>query len=195
MFTGIVQEKGPVVFLERGDVMLYAVDFPHEGLKIGASVSINGVCQTVVSVDGAVFFEAIEETLRCTTLGDLMVGDEVNIERSARIGDEIGGHLLSGHIMTTATISHIKDNAFTFGLKDTRYLFRKGFVAIDGMSLTVVDVFEGGFSVHLIPETERFFRKGLGERVNVEFDATTVACVDTVSRLIPNTGNNTVCRK
>ena len=183
MFTGIIRILGAVTAVERGAVMCYALDFPHEGLEIGASVSVNGVCQTVVSLDQGVWFEAIEETLQRTTLDTLEVGQKVQIERAARFGDEIGGHLLSGHIFCTSTIEKVEGHIFTFSIDDPRYLFEKGYVAIDGMSLTVVDVLEKSFTVHLIPETLKLFTKGVGERVNLEFDALTIAAVDTVKRM------------
>ena len=191
MFTGIIRQKGRVVFVKKGAILLYAVDFPHDGLRIGSSVAIDGVCQTVVLLDDAVYFEAIGETLMRTTLGKLSVGDLVNIERSACVGDEIGGHPLSGHVMTTAVLSSIENNVYTFSIENTRYLFEKGFVAIDGMSLTVVDVLEKSFTVHLIPETLKWFTKKVGDLVNIEFDSMTVACVETVNRSYANSDKPT----
>ena len=186
MFTGIIRQIGKIISLEKGSVWRYGVEFPHSRLEIGASVSVDGICQTVVATEKAVvFFEAIEETLRCTTLASLQVGQSVNIERSAKLGDEIGGHLLSGHITCRAKIEKVEGNIYHFGIEDTTYLFEKGFVAIDGMSLTVVDVGEKSFSVHLIPETLKVFKKKQGDLVNIEFDALTVAAVKTVKRCMP----------
>ncbi len=191
MFTGIVRFIGRITEIIRKESLLqYAVAFPHEHLERGASVSIDGVCQTVVRIDGEnVWFDAIEETLQKTTLGSIEVGDLVNIERSAKIGDEIGGHLLSGHIYGTATLAQIDGNIFTFTCpqKWLKYLFPKGFVALNGASLTVVDVGISHFTVHLIPETLKrttFGQKKIGDRVNVEFDSLTQAAVETVERLI-----------
>ena len=185
MFTGIIRQKGRIVAIEKGKVMRYGISFSHEGLKIGASVAIDGVCQSVVSLEDAVYFEAIDETLKRSTLGDLKVDQLVNIERSARFGDEIGGHPLSGHVYCRATISKVQNNIYTFTLEKTDYLFEKGFVAIDGMSLTVVDVSKSSFTVHLIPETLKWFTKGVGDLVNIEFDSLTVAAVETVNRCMP----------
>lgn len=177
MFTGIIQQRGKVIAIEKGDILRYALSFPYSHLTIGASVSVEGVCQTVVALDGGVWFEAIEETCKRTTLGSLQLGQLVHIERSAKIGDEIGGHLLSGHISCTAKIEKIENNIYTFAINDTSYLFEKGFVGVDGMSLTVVDVFQEGFTVHFIPHTLKLFTKKEGDLVNIEFDALTVAAV------------------
>ena len=198
MFTGIV--KG-LFFI--GDVIKhkgltqYSVILPasmREGLQIGASVSIDGVCQSVVSVQGDhVWFDAIEETLNRTTLRELEVGQRVNIERSARLGDEIGGHLLSGHVFGKARISKVITHEnqaqifFEFNPKAIKYLFTKGYVAIDGASLTLVDVGTHEFSVHLIPETLRMTTLGfkkVGDWVNVELDSQTQVIVDTIERLL-----------
>lgn len=197
MFTGIIQTIGTVVEVHKeGNRLHYALSFPFEGLKIGASVSIDGVCQTVVKIEGAsVFFDAIDETLARTTLDTLSVGKRVNIERAAKIGDEIGGHLLSGHIFGTVTLENIEQNVYTFTCPPEwmKYLFEKGFIALDGASLTLVEVAEGHFTVHLIPETLKrttLGAKKVGERVNVEFDALTQAAVETVERLIAKPKQN-----
>ncbi|MCH9610045.1 MAG: Riboflavin synthase [Chlamydiales bacterium] len=188
MFTGIVRQKGRVTFIEKKDVLLYGVDFEHEDLQVGDSVAVDGVCQTVVSTDGAVFFEAIGETLERTTIADLAVGESVNIERSAKIGDEIGGHLLSGHVMEKGCIAKVEGNIYTIEITRGEYLFEKGFVAVDGMSLTVASCSPTSFTVHLIPETLRWFQKKEGELVNIEYDASTVTCVETIKRVQPHCG-------
>ncbi|MCP5469187.1 MAG: riboflavin synthase subunit alpha [Chlamydiales bacterium] len=184
MFTGIIRIFGVVAAVECGDVQTYAIDFPHDGLEIGASVSVDGTCQTAIAVDDHVWFQAVGETLKRTTLGNLKVGQQVHIERSARIGDEIGGHMLSGHIYCTSMIQKIEENIYTFSVPNTTYLFEKGYVAVDGMSLTVVDVFEDAFTVHLIPETLKVFHKKVGDFVNIEFDSLTMATVKTVERIL-----------
>ena len=162
---------------------------------IGASVAVAGVCLTVVEVTGeGVAFDVIDETLRVTTLGELSEGAEVNIERAARFGDEIGGHQLSGHVSGTGVLSERVDTPDNCRLtlrlpQDLRpYVLPKGFVSIDGVSLTVGEVSAeaGTFHVHLIPETLR--RTTLGEattdgRHNIEIDAMTQAVVDTVRRV------------
>ena len=173
--------------------------FPEErvrGLVHGASVAIDGACLTVTAIDAAhVSFDLMGETLAKTTLGTLKEGNHVNIERSASLGDEIGGHLLSGHIMGTAEIIAIdnsdNNHMVTFRVPQEwmKYIFSKGFIALDGASLTLVDVDKtaGTFTVWLIPETLHIttfgFKKG-GDRVNVEIDSRTQTIVDTVAALM-----------
>lgn len=195
MFAGIVGGKGKVAKAEWSDNRLnYVLAFPQdllEGLKIGASVSVDGVCQTVTSIQGhLVWFDAIMETLQKTTLNALKEGDFVNLERALKLGDEIGGHLLSGHIYGTASLISIKENTYTFQCPQgwTKYLFEKGFIAIDGVSLTLgaVDRKEGLFSVHLIPETLRTTSLGAkkpNSLLNLEFDSLTQVAVETIERL------------
>lgn len=200
MFTGIIKGKFPVVkILDREGLRTFFVSlFPDlvEGLKIGASVAIDGVCFTATSIDGLnVSFDAMEETLRKTTIGELKEGDCVNIERSARMGDEIGGHIMSGHVSTTATIIDIHESennkAMTFEVdpKWMRFIFSKGFISLDGASLTVVDAKkeEGEFDVWFIPETLRltcFGEKKIGDHVNVEIDPQTQVIVETVENIL-----------
>ncbi|WP_028862788.1 riboflavin synthase [Psychromonas aquimarina] len=198
MFTGIVQRKAEIVSIEKKDqlhrleVALAKED--QDGLITGASIANNGTCLTVVKMtDTAVFFDVIEETLKVTNLADLQVGSEVNIERAARFGDEIGGHLLSGHVHTQAEIVTIKrtdtncDICFKIETQWQKYILPKGFIAIDGISLTLGDVDNGLFWVHLIPETLAVTNLGgrrMGEHVNIEIDSQTQAIVDTVERVI-----------
>ncbi len=198
MFTGITRGTFPIVAVERAsDLLCFVVDLgPYgDGLEIGASVSIDGVCQTVVAFDGGrARFEAVRETLDKTTLGQLEVGATVSIERSARVGDEIGGHEVSGHVTGTGTIlesvQHGHDVSLRVGVPAEwmKYILHKGFVAVDGSSLTVGDRSdEGWFRLHLIPETLRLTnlgRKPEGAQVNIELDPKTVAIVDTVERIL-----------
>ena len=111
MFTGIVAGTSPIINIEQKDIvrsLTLNLEGFVMGLEIGASVSLDGVCMTVVSIDGnLVTFDAIEETLNRTTLGKLGVGSLVNIERSLKMGDELGGHIISGHVLTTAKILQI----------------------------------------------------------------------------------------
>ena len=198
MFTGIVKHIGQIRAVNHlPALMRYGVGLPPpflDGLEVGASVSIDGVCQTVVGLqEGEVFFEAIEETLQRTTLFQLQGGTEVHVERSARLGDEIGGHLLSGHVYGVVKIQSIESQGYRYILtlavhpQWLKYLFSKGYVALNGCSLTVVDVDPTGFfTVHLIPETLRsttFLSKNQGDNLNIEFDSLTLAVVDTVERL------------
>jgi len=199
MFTGIVQGVAEIVAIEEKElfrthtVRLDAALLP--GLELGASVAHNGCCLTVTAIEGdRVSFDLIKETLRITNLGALQVGDKVNIERAAKFSDEIGGHLMSGHIMTNAEICKIiqseNNREVWFRPQDAgqiKYILRKGYIGIDGISLTVGDVTKTKFCVHLIPETlERttLGSKKLGHKVNIEIDPQTQAIVDTVERVM-----------
>jgi len=193
MFTGIVAASCEVLATEQGEeVRSIVVDLSgyDDDLEIGASVAIDGVCMTVVSaIDGHVRFEAIPETLERTTMGLLKQGSRVNIERSLRMGDELGGHILSGHIMSTARILQRTQKGEGIDLliehqADTKpYILEKGYVAVDGMSLTVGEVQSEGFNLHIIPETLRITTIGAkteGDLVNIEVDSRTQAVVDTI---------------
>lgn len=205
MFTGITRGTYPVTRCDREPGLLrYAVELSAPlvaGLEIGASVAIDGVCQTVVQIEHhTVVFEAIDETLRCTTLDALMPGERVSVERSFRVGDEIGGHEVAGHVSGTGEILAASQNGGSYDLRIgvpvawMKHIFSKGFIAVDGSSLTVGATSNAAspstrawFDVHLIPETMRLTnlgQKGIGARVNVELDARTVAIVETVERVM-----------
>ena len=203
MYTGITRGTFPVVHLERRpDLLTYQVELPAElieGLACGASVSIDGVCQTVVAIEGNhVRFDAIAETLELTTLGDLQTGQPVAVERSARVGDEVGGHDVAGHVRGTGTVRSrkVEGNVWDLQIEVPRswmsYISTKGFIAVDGSSLTVGERDPAGtFWIHLIPETVRLTNLGEkkeGDRVNIELDARTVAIVDTVERVLAERG-------
>lgn len=197
MFTGIVQGKARVAEIQSvPGLSTLIIEFPEgsiEGITIGASVAINGTCLTVTRQQGnLLYFDAMQETLRLTTLGHLSAGDAINFERAARIGDEIGGHLLSGHVHTTATIAEIDrpENNVTiwFDVPEQwmRYVFPKGYIAVNGASLTIGEVSGNRFNVHLIPETLRattFGEATVGQVVNIEIDSQTQTIVDTLARL------------
>lgn len=202
MFTGIV--RGVFSIVERREdaaalrlvVQLDAAT--TRGLELGASVAVLGVCLTVVAIDGdAVAFDVVQETLDKTRLGALQPGDPVNIERSLRAGDEIGGHTVAGHVVGTATVVSVSSNGrehrvwFELPSEWLRFVLHKGFVAVDGCSLTVGDVSDVGFAVNLIPETLRRTTLGAlrpGDRVNIELDPVTVATVTTVERVLAARG-------
>ena len=201
MFSGIVQGVAPIYSItEKADFRTQVVKLPPEmrkGLAIGASVANNGVCLTVTEInDDLVSFDLMQETLRITNLGALKVGDWVNIERAMQMGAEIGGHILSGHVYCTATISNIiaseNNRQLWFELPNTevmKYILTKGFVAVDGISLTVGEVRGNQFCVNLIPETLQrtlMGQRNLGDRVNIEIDSQTQAIVDTVERYLAN---------
>ena len=196
MFTGIVQGKGEIVFIESGnEITTFQIRVPStEGLQIGASVSIDGVCLTATAFSNdIVSFDVIPETLGKTTLGQLEQGHHVNVERSLRYGDEVGGHLLSGHIIGRGLVSkseRVGDGAqySIIAPPDVRkYIVSKGYVGIDGISLTIGDVSEEHFDLHLIPETLRLTTIGdkqIGDAVNLEIDSTTMMIVETVERMM-----------
>jgi riboflavin synthase len=200
MFTGIVQGVFPVRSVaRRPNAMSYAVELPEPlraGLKLGASVSIDGVCQTVARIDGPlVHFDANDETLRVTTLGGLSDGALAHVERAARQGDENGGHVISGHVDATAEILAVERTTDNCALvlrvpaELARYVFNKGFIALQGASLTVNgwDDVARTFRVNLIPETLRlttFGEKKAGDRVNLEIDRQTQVIVDTIDRAL-----------
>jgi riboflavin synthase len=171
------------------------------GVELGASISVDGVCLTAAAIAGKrISFDAIDETRKLSTLGELTVGRTVSIERSARLGDELGGHDVYGHVVGTGHILAREDLGaqldLTIGVPSDwmKYILHKGFIALDGSSLTVDDVrAAGSFSVHLIPETVRltnFGHKQVGDRINVELDAKTVAIVDTVERVLAERYSN-----
>jgi len=197
MFTGITRGLFPVEGLQREpDLLRFGVALGSygAGLEPGASVAIDGVCQTVVRQEGSLtWFDAIRETLDKTTLHALALGDEVSVERSARVGDEIGGHRVSGHVVGTGEVVARRAEGHDVALEIRvpeewmRYVMKKGFIAIDGSSLTVGETTENTFMLYLIPETLRLTKLGRleeGARVNVELDPMTVAIVDTVERVL-----------
>ncbi|MGX8942784.1 riboflavin synthase subunit alpha [Symbiopectobacterium sp. Eva_TO] len=199
MFTGIVQGTAPVVSIdEKTNFRTHVVKLTPElmtGLVTGASIANNGCCLTVTAIDGdRVSFDLMKETLRLTNLGDITPGDLVNIERAAKYGDEIGGHVMSGHIMCTAEVVKIltseNNHQIWFRLSDEsqmKYVLHKGFIGIDGISLTVGEVTRSRFCVHLIPETLQrttLGQKLLGNRINIEIDPQTQAVIDTVERVL-----------
>lgn len=199
MFTGIVQGTGTVVSIdEKPNFRTHVVRLPEDmldNLQLGASVSHNGCCLTVTEVNGdLVSFDLMKETLRLTNLGDLNVGDQVNLERAARFNDEIGGHLMSGHIICTAEVAKILTSEnnrqiwFRMPHEDLmKYVLHKGYIGIDGISLTIGEVTRTRFCVHLIPETLQrttLGTKRLGDKINIEIDPQTQAIVDTVESVL-----------
>lgn len=196
MFTGIVAGTAPILRIDEGEgIRKITVDLGDflDGLETGASVSLDGVCMTVVSIDsGLVTFDAISETLDRTTLSDRSEGDLLNVERSMRLGDELGGHILSGHVMGTAeiiesrTVGEGLDLLISMPDGCSPFILEKGFIAVDGMSLTVGKCDEGSFGLHIIPETLRITtldKKVVGDRVNIEIDSRTQAVVETMLRM------------
>lgn len=190
----------PVVEVKKEEGLIrFAVAFTDdllEGLERGNSISLDGVCVTVVSFeDRAVWFDIMQETISRTTLGSVDVGRKLNVERSATMGDEIGGHQMSGHVYGMAEIIAVKEPKnntvmdFRVPKEWMKYIFNKGFIGLDGASLTVVDPDKeaGVFSVWFIPETlelTAFGTKRVGDKVNLELDPMTQTIVDTVERVM-----------
>lgn len=202
MFTGIVQTKLAIAEIQKSEEFAtFLFDFPAkfiEGLAIGASVAINGTCLTVRSIDGnRVAFDAIGQTLRVTNLGLLESGQAVNIERAAKFGDEIGGHPLSGHIMDQIRVTEVieTDNNLVVWMERPKalapFILDKGYIALNGCSLTIAEISDSHFAVHLIPETRDVTTFGqviVGDLINVEVDAQTQAVVETVRQLLTDQG-------
>ena len=198
MFTGIVQALIPVTFVqEREGLTTFSLLFPKsllKGLQLGASVSVDGVCLTVTRIeDNHVFFDVIQETLKRTTLDKLSMGRKVNVERSLKMGQELGGHIVSGHVFGKAPIVSL--DSLTNQCKMTlqldpswkRFIVPKGFIAIDGVSLTVSH--EEDLSVYLIPETLQRTTLGfkkIGDIVNVELEGEMQRIVLSVERYLEN---------
>ncbi|PLK58869.1 riboflavin synthase [Candidatus Palibaumannia cicadellinicola] len=199
MFTGIIQTIAPIIAItETNHFRTHQIKLPDhllQGLTNGASVAHNGCCLTVTHIDGnLVSFDLIKETLKQTNLGALQVGDKINIERAARINAEIGGHFMSGHIIGTAELIKITASENTRKIwcrlanhQLKKYILYKNYIGVDGISLTVGEVADHIFCLHLIPET--IARTTLGQKlikatVNIEIDQQTQATVDTVERFL-----------
>jgi riboflavin synthase len=182
MFTGLVADTGTVSALERtaDGARLRVETALASDLSPGDSIAVNGVCLTAVEADGEGFTaDAMEETLRRSSLGPLGPGDRVNLELPLRASDRLGGHVVQGHVDGTGTIESIRDDGFSRVVRVEaspellRYVVEKGSIAVDGVSLTVAEVDEGAFAVALIPETlERttFGAAAPGRTVNLEVD-------------------------
>lgn len=182
MFTGIIETLGKVEKLEKdgGNLHITVASEITSELKIDQSISHNGVCLTVVSIDGGNYtVTAIEETLNKTNLGELKVGDVVNLERAMLLGERLDGHIVQGHVDQTATCKSIieKDGSwiykFEYDAKLNNVTIEKGSITVDGVSLTVVDSQKESFSVAIIPYTynhTRFHTYKVGLTINLEFD-------------------------
>jgi riboflavin synthase len=204
MFTGIVQGVARVEQLsDRSGLRSFRLAFPAgfaAGLAVGASVAVDGVCLTVTALHGdtAAEFDVMQQSLGLTTLGTLAVGSRVNVERAAKDGAEIGGHALSGHVDFTARLADIRQPENNHVLRLAvpapwmRYVFAKGYIAVNGASLTVAEAERepggaGWFEVWLIPETLRmtaFADKRVGDPLNIEIERSTQVMVDTVRETV-----------
>ena len=184
MFTGLVEERGTIVSLEElSDSVRLTVSGPlvTSDAKHGDSIAVNGVCLTVVAREsGAFTADVMRETLVRSSLGALAAGDDVNLERAARLDARIGGHLVQGHVDDTAEVREISpsDNwtlvRFSLPFDLARYVVEKGSITVDGVSLTVVEAGDDFFTVSLIPETlaaTTLGSRAVGDLVNLEVDA------------------------
>jgi len=181
MFTGIVAELGEVTGVEHhGDAAGLTIRGSTEGVALGESIAVNGVCLTVTGILGGTFTaDVMGETLNRSGLGALTPGDPVNLERSVRLADRMGGHLVQGHVDATATIisrtpaGHWDQVRISLPGNIARYVVEKGSIAVDGVSLTVSALSDGWFEVGLIPETLKRTTLGTrkpGDVVNLEVD-------------------------
>lgn len=179
MFTGIVEEVGQVVEA-RGDGLRVAARQVLEDARLGDSICINGVCLTVTSLDeGSFTVDTVPETLRRTNLGDLTPGAPVNLERALPAGGRMGGHFVQGHVEGVGVIASIEPEQEAWLIRIDaepelmRYVVEKGFIAIDGMSLTIVSRDDTGFLITIIPYTQEHTNlraRRPGDRVNLETD-------------------------
>lgn len=204
MFTGIVQGTGEIASINDHDgLRTFEIEFPKgfsDGVEIGASISIDGVCLTVTKSVSLtrLSFDVMYQSLKITTLGDYVLGQHVNIERAAKDGAEIGGHPLSGHVDFFAVVDSVsvmegnKVIRFSVPSEFMRYIFAKGYIAVNGCSLTISDANrqENWFEVWLIPETRRmttFEEKKAGDKLNIEIERSTQVVVDTVRDTVQET--------
>jgi riboflavin synthase len=183
MFTGLIEDTGRITAMERraaAAVLTLTTALPVMEIAIGDSLAVNGACLTVTATSGTTLtFDVSPETIASTTIGGLRSGSSVNLERALRLGDRMGGHIVTGHIDCIGTLarsSEIDRNRvleFTLPAENARYLISKGSVAINGISLTVNRVTDNGFSVNIIPLTQvATTLSGLkvGDPVNIETD-------------------------
>ena len=198
MFSGIVQTVGKIESIKDKDHIKTIRIETHgdylEDIAIGQSVSVDGVCLSLVKKNNEYCeFEAVEETINRTTLGSYKQGTKVNLEKSLKFGDTVGGHFVSGHIHTRGRIVEVelvgesKNILIEIEEKWIKYLTEKGYISVNGASITIGKVSKNTFYIHLIPETLK--TTNLDELiydnyVNLEFDQTTIAIVDTTERLI-----------
>ena len=198
MFSGIVQETGKVIgFVKEKDIYNLSIECSSEfisDLKKGASISVDGVCLTVKDENPEILrFDLVEETIKRTNFQNIKTGDNVNLERSLKMGDEIGGHPVSGHIHGISKVISIDKRDQSWDVKFSvesfmhDYMLHKGYVAVNGCSLTVGEVSNESFIIHLIPETlsiTNLFQLEQDSVVNIELDQNTIIIADTVKKYL-----------
>ncbi len=177
MFTGIVEQLGVFQGFSGPEMRVTwpGLESLGEEIPIGASVSNNGVCLTVIGIDKETLcYEVVDETLSRSNLGRLKPGDPVNLERAARVSDRLDGHIVQGHVDQVGEIvTAAPDLRIRLSGSNMSYLVEKGSVTVDGISLTVVELFKDGFSIAVIPHTSKVTTLGYkvrGDLVNLEFD-------------------------
>ena len=200
MFTGIVQGTGTIIDINKNNSVLNLnIKVPQpiaKKLTIGDSLAVDGVCLTVTRVsDVNVSFDVVNETQNRTIISNYDKNSVINLETSLEFGQQVGGHLVSGHVQTLGTIKEVEIDGdaknILFEIPDgyCKYIFEKGYIAINGCSLTIGKVVKNTFYVHLIPETLRATNLDnliYGNRVNLELDQNTVTIVDTTERILGN---------
>ena len=197
MFSGIVQSLGTIVSIdEASEIVTLEVQASEDftkGLKVGDSVAVDGVCLTLTkSESDRMFFDAVPETLNKTIIKSYKKETKVNLEPSLRFNDSVGGHIVSAHIQTghvnqVEIHGDAKDIVIDAGADWGKFLFEKGYIGINGCSITLGEITEGRFIVHLIPETLRATNLDnlvYGNQVNLEFDQNTITIVETTERIL-----------
>ena len=198
MFSGIVQSLGTIVSIdEASEIVTLEVQASEDfikGLKVGDSVAVDGVCLTLTkSESDRMFFDAVPETTSKTIIKSYKKETKVNLEPSLKFNDSVGGHIVSGHIHTTGHINQVeihgdaKDIVIDAGANWGKFLFEKGYIGINGCSITLGEITEGRFIIHLIPETLRatnLDKLVYGDEVNLEFDQNTITIVETTERIL-----------
>ncbi len=204
MFTGLVQEQGRITALRRSPQgLVWTIDAPQSAaeLKLGDSINVAGACQTVEAISGsAISGTAIGETLKKTTFGQWTVGTHVNLELAVRLGDRLGGHIVSGHVDTVGTVdNHSVDRdehtlTISYSSEFARWVIAQGSVALDGVSLTIAQRHADALTVALIPETAKRTSLGAlraGDYINIEFDQMIKAAVQAVELISASRGRVT----
>lgn len=200
MFTGIVQGTGTIIDINKNNsVLTLNIKVPQpiaKKLTIGDSLAVDGVCLTVTSIsDVNVSFDVVNETQNRTIISNYNKNSVINLEASLEFGQQVGGHLVSGHVQALGTIKEVEINGDTknilFEIPDDccKYIFEKGYIAINGCSLTIGKVIKNTFYVHLIPETLRATNLDnliYGDTANLELDQNTITIVDTTERMLSN---------